>query len=184
MRLLLSWLALTAALCAAGPEKTVEVKLEGKALGTSTGALHVDLPASFTYSLKGASTLESWSADERVSLKITVMPIPPKLAPKTKQQLEDLLRAGTEKFVPESVEGKAVPFVLNQANGLGLAATFTDKSEVGKPTPKGREHYKLLTSAFVRVGEAFAIATLLSDDASSADHKAALKAIEGLRVAK
>jgi hypothetical protein len=184
MRLLLSWLALTAVVWAAGPEKTVEVRLEGKSFGVSTGALKVDLPASFTYSLKGTSTLESWSADERVSLKITVMPVPQKLAPKTKQQLEDFMRTSTERFAQESVEGKAIPFALNQANGLGVAATYTDKSEVGKPTPKGREHYKLLTSAFVRVGEAFAIATLLSDDANSPDHKAALKAIEGLRVAK
>ena len=184
MRLLLSWLAFTAALWAAGPEKSVEVRLEGKVFGASTGALNVDLPASFTYSLKGTSTLESWSANERVSLQITVMPVPQKLAPQTKQQLEDFLRSSTERFVPESVEGKTVPFALNQKNGLGVAATYTDKSEVGKPTPKGREHYKLLTSAFVRVGEAFAIATLLSDDVNSPDHKAALKAIEGLRVAK
>jgi hypothetical protein len=181
---LVSLLAATVAAIAADPGKSVEVRLEAKASGNHVGAVTVAVPWGFSHSVKDAKTLESWSADERVSLKITVMPIPLKLAPKTKEELESFLRTSTASLIAESVEGETRPFALKQAQGIGVAATYTDRSEVGKPTPKGREHYKLLTSAFVRVGDAFVICTLLSDDASKPDHQAALKAIEALRQAK
>ncbi|MFZ9202048.1 MAG: hypothetical protein ACO23N_06445 [Opitutales bacterium] len=169
---------------AAEGAKPQEVTLTSTLRGRSSH-LVLELPASFNWTLsKGvAQGIKAYSADQRVCLQISLLP-PGGNPPRTAEDLEARLRESGENFAPDSVEGKVITHPFKMTNGIAFAATYTDKSEVGKPVPKGPEHYKLLTSVFVRVGESVAVCTLLSDSKDQPDHVAALKVIETLREGK
>lgn len=184
----LALILISALSLAAEPAKPQEVTLTSTLQGRSS-QLVVSVPANFTHTVvnerfaKGLEGLKADSPDQRVCLQITLLP-PGGKSPRTAEELEALLRESGERFAPDSVEGKVIIYPVKLANGIGCGATYTDKSEVGKPVPKGPEHYKLLTSILVRVGESVAVCTLLSDDKDQPDHVAALKAIETLREGK
>ena len=184
LRLALILLSAVGSVTAAEPAKPQEVILTSTLKG-QTRSLVIALPANFTYTLsKGlAKGIKAYSPDQRVCMQISLLP-PGGNPPRTAEELEARLRESGEAFAPDSVEGKVITYPIKLANGIGCGATYTDKSEVGKPAPKGPEHYKLLTSIFVRVGESVAVCTLLSDSKDQPDHIAALKMIESLREGK
>ena len=124
--------------------------------------------------------LASYAPDERVALHVSVAP-PYKANPKTEEELKAELRRFLEEDVPHSVEGKVTLVKLQMAQGIGYAATLTDKSEAGKPRPKrGKEDYLLKTDALVLIGDMLVHCTIMADDLKSPDYVAAIKAVEGM----
>ncbi len=155
--------------------------------------INVTIPNEFSYSeahnslrFRGIAKpvilgeLKTLSPNQRVSLQISVIP-PSKKNPKTEKDIIEYLKSGTEAFVQGSVEGKFTPVKLNLKDGIGYAVTLTDKDEVNQPRPtKGPEHYLIITTAVVMIGDTIAVGTLLSDDVKSADYLAAFKSLEGM----
>jgi hypothetical protein len=185
LRLALILLSAVGSVTAAEPAKPQEVTLTSTLQGRSS-QLVVGVPANFTHTVVNeriGNGLKAYSPDQRVCLQITLLP-PGGKWPRTAEELEAQLRESGKYFAPDSVEGKVIIYPVKLTNGIGCGATYTDKSEVGKPAPKGPEHYKLLTSIIVRVGESVAVCTLLSDSKDQPDHIAALKMIESLREKK
>lgn len=124
--------------------------------------------------------LTSYSPDERVALHVSVAP-PYKANPKTEEEIKTELRRFLEEDIPHSVEGKVTLLKLQMEQGVGYAATLTDKSEVGKPRPKqGKEDYLLKTDALVLVGDLLVHCTIMGDDIKNPDYIAVIKAIEGM----
>jgi hypothetical protein len=124
--------------------------------------------------------LTSYSPDERVALHVSVAP-PYKANPKTEEEIKTELRRFLEEDVPHSVEGKVTLVKLQMEQGVGYAATLTDKSEVGKPRPKqGKEDYLLKTDALVLIGDLLVHCTIMGDDVKNPDYIAVIKAIEGM----
>ena len=184
LRLALILLSAVGSVTAAEPAKPQEVILTSTLKGQSR-SLVITLPANFSYTLsKGlAKGIKAYSPDQRVCMQISLLP-PGGNPPRTAEELEARIRKSGEMFAPDSVEGKVVTYPIKVTNGIGFGATYTDKSELGKPIQKGPEHYKVMTSAVVRVGETVAVCTLLSDSKDQPDHIAALKMIESLREGK
>lgn len=176
---------------AAEPAKPQEIALKSTSLAKKESRLVATVPAGFTAEVmpmtKFGSVIENLkveSADHRTQLMITLMP-PNDFLPRDAAGLEATVRQNCAGFVDESVEGKLTPFPLKLANGIGVATTLTDKSEVGKPVPKLAGHYKVMTSGMICVGDStLAVVTLFGDTKDGPGADAALKIVETLRVGK
>ncbi len=176
---------------AAEPAKPQEVAFKSTSLAKTESHLVATVPAGFTAEVmpmtKFGSKIENLkveSADHRVQLMVTLMP-PNDFLGRDAAGLEATLRQNCAGFVDGSVEGKLTPFPLKLAHGIGVATFLTDKSEVGKPIPKGPGHYKVMTSAMICVdGSTLAVVSLFSDTKEQPDYLAALKMIESLREGK
>lgn len=187
----LALVVLSGALLAAEAAKPQEATLTSTSLAGKASHLVATVPAGFTASVKpmtkfGSSiqSLKVESADQRVQLLITLLP-PNDVLPRDAAGLEATLRQNCTDFVDGSVEGKITTSPLKLTNGIGSAAIFTDKSEVGKPAPKGTGHYKVMTCAMVCVGDStLATISVFSDTKESPDYLATLKLIAGLRTGK
>lgn len=187
----LALVLLSAVSLAAEAAKPQELTLTSKSLAGKVSQITATVPAGFTAKVmpmeKFGSSLQSLkveSADQRVQMLITLLP-PNDVLPRDAAGLEATLRQNCADFVDDSVEGKIATFSLKLTNGIGSAAIFTDKSEVGKPTPKGPGHYKVMTSAMIRVGDStLATVSVFSDTKESPDYLATLKLIAGLRTGK
>jgi hypothetical protein len=182
-------LLLAAGAAAAEPAPPKEVTLAASISGRASRVV-ATVPAGFTSKVTSpgglraaVQTLQVDSADQRIRLMLTLIP-PGEKAPRTAAELERTLRESCDLFAKEAVEGETRPFPLKLADGLGVAATLTDKREVGRPTPKGPEHWKVMTIAMARVGEANVVCTLFHDSAEQAELPAARAILEGLRPAK
>lgn len=175
--------------CQQGPMQ--ELTLTSKSLAGKESQITATVRPGFTAKVlpmaKFGSSLQSLkveSSDQRVQLLITLLP-PNDVLPRDAAGLEATLRQNCADFVDDSVEGKITTSPLKLANGIGVAAIFTDKSEVGKPTPKGPGHYKLMTSAMIRVGDStLATVSVFSDSKETPEYRTALEVIEGLRTGK
>lgn len=187
-------LALVAVACVASAAETAkprELTLTSTSLAKKESHLVATLPAGFTATImpmtKFGSKIENLkveSADQRVQMAITLMP-PNDFLGRDAAGLEATLRQNCATFVDGSVEGKITPFPLKLAHGIGVATVLTDKSEAGKPVPKGPGHYKVMTSGMICVdGSTLAVVSLFSDTREQADYAAALKVVETLRTGK
>lgn len=183
-------LALVLVACVASAAETAkprEVALKSTSLAKKTSHLVATVPAGFTAEVmpmtKVGSRIENLkveSADHRVQMMITLMP-PNDFLGRDAAGLEATLRQNCAGFIDGSVEGKVTPFPLKLAHGIGVATVLTDKSEVGKPVPKGPGHYKVMTSGMICVdGTTLAVVSLFSDTKEQADYAAALKIVETL----
>lgn len=187
----LALILLTALSLAAEADKPQEATLTSTSLAGKASHLVATVPAGFTTKVmpmeKLGSSLQSLkveSADQRVQMLITLLP-PNDVLPRDAAGLEATLRQNCADFVDGSVEGKISTFPLKLTNGIGSATIFSDKDEVGKPTPKGPGHYKVMTSAMIRVGDStLATVSVFSDSKEAPDYLAALKVVAGLRTAK
>lgn len=187
----LALVLLSAFSLAAEPAKPQEVTLTSTSLAGKASHLVATVPAGFTATIKdlpkygsALQALSAESADQRVQMLITLMP-PNDVLPRDAAGLEATLRQNCVAFVDGSVEGKISTFPLKLTNGIGSAAIFSDKDEVGKPTPKGPGHYKLVTNAMVCIdGSTLATVSVFSDTKEAPDYLAALKVVAGLRTAK
>ena len=184
-------LLLTVAGFAAETAKPQEIAFKSTSLAKKASHLVATVPAGFTAAVMprvkfGSSIdiLKVESADHRTQLMISLMP-PNDFLGRDAAGLEATLRQNCEAFVGDSVEGKLAPFPLKLANGIGVATVLTDKSEVGKPIPKGPGHYKVMTSAMVCVdGSTLAVVSLFGDTKDGPGAVAALKIVETLRTGK
>lgn len=181
-------LLLTVAGFAAETAQAREVAFKSISLAKKESRLVATVPAGFTAEVmpmtKFGSRIENLkveSADHRVQLMITLMP-PNDFLGRDAAGLEATLRQNCAGFVDGSVECKVTPFPLKLAHGIGVATFLTDKSEVGKPVPKGPGHYKMMTSAMICVdGSTLAVVSLFSDTKEQPDYLAALKVVATLR---
>lgn len=182
---------LAAVASAAEPAKPQEFALKSTSLAGKESHLVATLPAGFKGEIKALSNsgsaleiLRVESSDQRAQMMITLLP-PINSLGRDAAGLEALLRQNSTPFIDGSVEGKVNPFPMKLANGIGVAAFFTDKSEVGKPAAKGQGHYKMLTNAVIRVGEStLAAVTIFNDTREQPDYLAAIKVVATLREGK
>ena len=188
----LALLILSGALLAAEPAKPRELTITSTSRTGLSNQLIATVPAVFTTTIKdlpgnkpeALQAISAESADQRVQILITLMP-PNEEWPRDAAWLEATFRKVFADFVSGSVEGKMTPFPIKLTNGIGVAAVFSDKDEAGKPTAKGRGHYKLVTNALVRVGDSsLATVSIFSDSKEAPDYLAALKVVAGLRAGK
>lgn len=188
----LALLALAGPLLAAEPDQAKEVALTSTSRTGESHHLIAKVPAGFTATLKdlpakkpeALQAISAESADQRVQILITLVP-PNEAQTRDAAWLEATFRKIFAGFVSGSVEGKITPFPLKLSEGIGIAAIFSDKDEAGKPLAKGRGHYKLVTNALVRVGDAtLATVSIFSDSKESPEYLSALKLVAGLRAGK
>ena len=184
----LAVLLLSVAAGAAEQAKPQELPLTSTSLAGKASHLVATVPAGFSAVVKpmpkfgsALETLMVDSADQRVRLLITLLP-PNDFLGRDAAGLEKTLRANCAPFLKESVEGKVTPFPLQLKHGIGVATFLTDKAEVGKPATQGPEHYKLMTNAMIRIGDAtLATVTIFHDTKEQADYLAAIKVVASLR---
>ncbi|HKB57672.1 MAG TPA: hypothetical protein VKC51_08775 [Lacunisphaera sp.] len=99
-----------------------------------------------------------------------------------REALRMLVADATQRFVADSVEGKAFIKELRSANAIGYSATFTDVNLVDKPPVK--DDYKTMTACFIYMGEKVMVfATIFSDDPSGPAFAEGLRLLKSLALA-
>jgi hypothetical protein len=149
------------------------------------GTLTVDTPKGWTVQSKlsdntgYAFTFES-PGETHAKALILLFKLPRPQAV-DRAEIDRNFTAVCERFVAQSVEGKAVlkPYKLQE--GYGVYAVFTDRSLVGKPVVA--DDYKVMAPGILQPNASCQmVVTLFADDASGPEFAAMHKLVEGLRL--
>jgi hypothetical protein len=177
LRLTLCWFGLAALAVAAN--KTVD-------LGGGKSVIFT-VPAGWDVA---AATLPQEIAGLAKSIKLTpknganaecdiTLMVPPDNRFADHDALKDVLVAGGEQMVADSIEGKVIAREFKTLHGFGYSATFTDKNLVGKPSVRG--DYKAATTVMIYLPEQIAVtATIVCDDVNGPEYAAMIALLRSL----